>query len=80
MNPPPPPPFNCVQFSPCWCSLAGRENNPHCKTGLSIESNLFALLLVVFIVVYTLWVFKIIKSFPIIFKRNSNWESKKILQ
>jgi len=79
MNPPPPP-FNCEVFSPCWCSVAGRENNPNCKQSVSIQSDLFALLLVVFIVVYTLWVFKIIKSFPIIFKRNSNWESKKILQ
>lgn len=31
MTPSPPPPFDCEIFSPCWCAVAGRENNPHCK-------------------------------------------------
>jgi len=53
----PPPPFNCEVFSPCWCSVAGRENNPHCKTGLSIQSDLFAFLLVAGMLSYMLFLF-----------------------
>lgn len=23
-------------FTPCWCAVAGRENNPHCKNVASV--------------------------------------------
>jgi len=58
MNPPPPPPFNCVQFSPCWCSVAGREKNPHCKQSVSIQSDFLTLVLVSGILVYMWRIFK----------------------
>lgn len=45
----PPPPFsgNCEQFSPCWCAVAGRENNPHCKLGVSINNPYFIVFMIV---------------------------------
>lgn len=54
----PPPPFNCELFSPCWCSVAGRENNPHCKQSVSIQSDVFAFLLIAGILSYMLLIFK----------------------
>lgn len=48
----PPPPFNCQVFSPCWCSVAGRENNPHCKTSVPIDNPLFMAFAVIVIVIY----------------------------
>lgn len=70
MNPPPPPPFNCEVFSPCWCSVAGRENNPNCKQSVSIKSDLFVFLLVAGILYYMLIIFKYIK--PLSFKLKTN--------
>lgn len=70
-----PPPFsNCEVFSPCWCAVAGRENNPHCqKSALPIQNDFLATLIVAGILAYMLVIFKLIKPFS--FKRN-NWESK----
>jgi len=44
----PQPPEPCREpFSPCWCSVAGRENNPHCKTAVPIESNVLTTILII---------------------------------
>lgn len=47
------PPEPCPVFSACWCAVAGRENNPHCSAlNVPIESNILAILIVSFILVY----------------------------
>lgn len=45
-------------FSPCWCET--RQNNPHCKTAPSvpIQSDLFTLILVVAIFIYSFIIFR----------------------
>jgi len=52
-----PPPQDCPIFSPCWCAVAGRENNPHCKDSLPINSNYFIIpmiILGILLVFYTI--------------------------
>jgi len=49
MNPPPPPfSGDCEIFSPCWCAVAGRQNNPHCKPSVSINSSVFIIAMIIF--------------------------------
>lgn len=51
---------DCEVFSPCWCSVAGRENNPNCKEKLSIESWVFAGIILIAISLFVINKLKII--------------------
>lgn len=44
------PPKPCPVFSPCWCEVAGRENNPHCADAVPIEQfvNVFFIIAVIY--------------------------------
>lgn len=39
-------PEPCPVHSPCWCEVAGRENNPHCKTSVPINEFLSVIILI----------------------------------
>jgi len=61
-NIPPPPGDKCEVFSPCWCSVSGRENNPHCKSviSVSIQSDILTILLIIAGILLVLNALKII--------------------
>ena len=47
------PPAPCPVFSPCWCEVAGRQNNPHCKgvDSLPVENDNMQVVIVILILI-----------------------------
>lgn len=61
MNEPLPMPWgDCERFSPCWCAVAGRQNNPNCKQKVPIESFSLSAVIVIAILLFILNKLKLI--------------------
>lgn len=47
-------------FTPCWCSVAGRENNPHCKNvpSVPIDDPIYFLILGLMTIIFLIIKFK----------------------